>query len=250
MPLFPWDIAFQVLTTVLQSALDLHEDERGGTARRIGYLMREEMALAELLAQRDEHERSEDAKIERTRWLEEHRAERSFPCGIVPDPKWVDTMAPSPTAQKPVTPTSTDDESQPGWGAPLPSQPGWGMPDPSVIVPMSAEQANELPGADLKPMQVIAAVLPADLVFIREFGDDEEVDEVGRLPRNAIHDVDVVDTSGAHIPEPNEETFEPPKLAWTVLKWTNEGKLDEDRFAFRSPWRAWQAARRLQQAKA
>ena len=123
------------------------------------------------------------------------------------------------------------------------------MPEPGVILPVPSAPPGELPVADLKPMQVIAAVLPDDVVFIREFGVDEEVDEVGRLPRSAIQDVDVVDTAGAHVTEPIEETFEPPRLAWAVLRWTNVGTPDEDRFAFRSPWMAWQAARRLLAAK-
>ena len=90
-------------------------------------------------------------------------------------------------------------------------------------------------------MQVMAAVLPNDIVFIREQGEDEEVDEVGRLPRTAIQDVDVVDERGIHVPEPIHETLEPSQLVFTVLRWSNEGMPDEDRFAFRSPWMAWTA---------
>jgi hypothetical protein len=34
-----------------------------------------------------------------------------------------------------------------------------------------------------------------------------------------------------------------------VLRWNNEGADDEDRFAFRSPWLAWRAGRKLLEAK-
>ena len=129
----------------------------------------------------------------------------------------------------------------------LPSDPGWAAQDlPSTETAVPPDPRPLIP---LRPMQVLAVVLPTDLVFIREYGEDEEVDEVGRLPRNAIQGVDVVDTSDAHIPEPIEETLEPSRLAWTVLTWTNPGAPDEDRFAFRSAWMAWRAARRLLAAK-
>jgi hypothetical protein len=213
-------------------------------------LNRDQLALARLLAQRGERERSEEAKLARSRWLEAHRAERTFPCGIVPDPQ-PDEAAPVPPARAaPIPVTPPDDESQPGWAAPLASQPGWGMPDPDVLTPpVPPEPPSELPGADLKPMHVLAAVLPADVVFIREYGDDEEIEEVGRLPRRAIREIDVVDSAGAHVPEPVEETLEPPRLAWAILRWTNQDTPDEDRFAFRSSWTAWKAARRLLAAR-
>jgi hypothetical protein len=145
-------------------------------------------------------------KESRVRWLEENRAERSFPCGVVPDPS-------SP-----------------------PGEPG--PPEPRLNVPRTK----------VVWMQVFAAVLPSDLAFIRGQADGEVV-EVGRIPRNAIREVDVFDQSGDHIPEPASETFEAPLLALVVLRWTNEGTPDEDRFAFRSAWMAWQAARWLLEAK-
>ena len=51
------------------------------------------------------------------------------------------------------------------------------------------------------------------------------------------------------MPEPVRETIEPPQLVFAVLKWSNEGTPDEERFAFQSPWLAWGAARRLEAAK-
>lgn len=244
MPLFAWVRAFATGWQIGQAIMD-GVDLVEGTLDDVE-LSADEEALVRLLAQRGERERSEEAKLARSRWLEEHRAERAFPCGIVPDPMVAPTEMPAAALPEGAA-ISPDDESQPGWAAPLPSQPGWGMPEPDVLTP--PEPASELPGADLKPMQVIAAVLPADVVFIREFGDDEEVEEVGRLPRRAIQEVDVVDSSGAHVPEPVEETLEQPRLAWTVLRWTNQGAPDEDRFAFRSSWMAWKAARQLLAAK-
>jgi hypothetical protein len=149
------------------------------------------------------------ARLTRTRWLEENQAERSFPCGVVPEPD----------------PTTTQPEAS--------------EPRSADLLPIHS-----------RPMQVIAAVLPKDLVFIREHGTDQDVEEVGRLPRSAIQGVDVVDANGEHVPEPlREEIDEPEQLVFARLRWTNEGKPDDDRFAFRSPWQAWQAAHRLLQAK-
>jgi hypothetical protein len=39
------------------------------------------------------------------------------------------------------------------------------------------------------------------------------------------------------------------QLVFAVFRWSNEGAPDEDRFAFRSPWLARQAARRLLEAR-
>jgi hypothetical protein len=173
------------------------------------------------------------ARLARTRWLEENRAERSFPCGTVPDP------APAATPPKEV-------EREPA-GAKLPSEAGWAAPDPAVT---PQARPDPRPLMELRPMQVIAAVLPKDLVFIREHGTDEGVEEVGRLPRSAIGDVDVVDPNGAPVPEPlREEIDEPEQLVFASVRWTNDGKPDEDRFAFRSPWQAWIAAHKLREAK-
>jgi hypothetical protein len=150
-------------------------------------------------ARRDEEMQD---RVDRSRWLEEQRAERSFPCGLVPDPRDVET----------------------------------GLP-----------RLNVLP-ADIAPlMEATAAVLPTDVAFIRDGRDD--VVEMGRIPRTAISDIDVIDHAGVHIPEPVHETIEEPQLSLLVLRWTNEGVDDEDRFAFRSPWMAWQAGRRLLEAR-
>jgi hypothetical protein len=96
-------------------------------------------------------------------------------------------------------------------------------------------------------VQVIAAVLPDELVFLPE-QDSGEVVELGRLPRKAILDVDVVDGSGVHVPEPISETFEPEVLSLVVLRWSKDGVEEDERFAFRSAWLAWRAARRLRAA--
>jgi hypothetical protein len=116
---------------------------------------------------------------------------------------------------------------------------------PNPEPPRDAPQLNVVPliRQALAPVQVIGAVLPSDLVFIRE-EDSEEIAELGRLPRNSILDVDVVDGSGVHVPEPARETFEPEALP-RVLRWANGDVHEEERFAFRSAWRA---ARRLRDA--
>ena len=148
-------------------------------------------------------DRFKDARV---KWLEDNRAERSFPCGVAPDPE------------------------------PVPGHPA--VPVPRLNVARRG----------MTYVQVIAAVLPSELAFIRG-RETGEIVEVGRIPRSSIREVDVVDASGIHIPEPIRETFEPPQLALLVLTWTNAGVDDEDRFAFRSPWMAWQAARWLMAAR-
>ena len=77
-----------------------------------------------------------------------------------------------------------------------------------------------------------------------EVQESEDIVELGRLPRRAIVDTDVVDADGSHIPEPLHESFESPGLSLAVLRWSNEGVDEEERFAFRSVWLAWKAARK------
>jgi hypothetical protein len=107
---------------------------------------------------------------------------------------------------------------------------------------------NVLPALRPTVVSVIAAVLPGDVVFLHEQGSAEVV-ELGRLPRDAIRDAHVVDPAGVHIPEPVHETLESDRLALVVLRWSNGGVDDEERFAFRSVWLAWKAARKLLTAR-
>ena len=124
---------------------------------------------------------------------------------------------------------------------------------PCGIVPRPEPAANE-PVLNVLPIMrravasVIAAVLPSDVVFLLE-QESEDIVEVGRLPRNAIQDADVVDPAGVHIPEPIHETFELDRPALAVLRWSNAGVDHEERFAFRSAWLAWKAARKLAGAR-
>lgn len=86
-------------------------------------------------------------------------------------------------------------------------------------------------------------------------GIEPEVEDLGglagsrRLEANAAAYSFLVDAMGSHLPDPVHETFEPDRLALTVLGWSNEGVDDEERFAFRSVWLAWKAARKLQAAR-
>jgi hypothetical protein len=118
------------------------------------------------------------------------------------------------------------------------------QPEPALNEP----RLNVLPVMRRAVASVIAAVLPADLVFLLE-QESEEAVELGRLPRNAIRDADVVDPAGAHLPEPIHETFELDRPALAVLRWSKEGVDDEERFAFRSVGLAWKAARKLAGAR-
>jgi hypothetical protein len=241
MPLFVWRRRHPSIATLMVVSTAIHgagEESRARVER-------------EILHAGTQPDEGAEAQLARSRWLDEHRAERSFPCGIVPDPR--SELAGDPVPPRPDTAAPAVDVPDPGPVDRLPSEPGWGMPESGGYAPDRPDRTDEeVEGEvdEIRPMSVLAAVLPEDLVFIREFGaDEDEVEEVGRLPRRAIQAVDVVDGSGLHVPEPIQETFEPPKLAWTVLSWSNEGTPDEDRFAFRSAWTAWQAARRLLAAK-
>ena len=117
-------------------------------------------------------------------------------------------------------------------------------PEPPAGVP----RLNVVPSLRSKPVPVMAVVLPADLVFILE-QDSQDVVELGRLPRDAIRDVDVVDADGTHVPEPTRETFEPEALSLVALTWTDGTLEEEERFGFRSAWLAWKAGRKLQAAR-
>jgi hypothetical protein len=234
-PLFDWLGPFQMgwsLGMWLRDELARFEEnvegEHFGVRVTKGYL-----ELARLEAQQWESDRLEVGRLARSRWLEKHRAERSFPCGIVPDPV---LEATDPGRAEPKDPPR-----------PLrPSEPGWAAPERPVAAQPPAEPQPLIP---LRAMNVMAAVLPDDIAFIREHDDDDQVDEVGRLPREAIREVDVVDVEGNHVPEPIRESIDPAPLVFAVLRWSNAGAPDEDRFAFRSPWLAWQAARRLLEAR-
>jgi hypothetical protein len=107
----------------------------------------------------------------------------------------------------------------------------------------------EAEGADVP---VLVAIVPDGLAFLAETPQGSltfDVLEVGRIPRAAITEVDVVDAAGRHVPEPLRESFEPDVDVWLVLRWTRDGEAQEDRFAFRSPWMAWRAGRRLREAR-
>ncbi len=124
---------------------------------------------------------------------------------------------------------------------------------PCGVVPRPEPGANE-PELNVLPMMrraaasVIAAVLPSEVVFLLE-QETEDIVELGRLPRSAIRDVDVVDPVGVHISEPIHETFELDRPAFGVLHWSDAGVDEEERFAFRSVWLAWKAARKLTGAR-
>ena len=117
-------------------------------------------------------------------------------------------------------------------------------PKPGPLEPV----LNVLPIIKQTISAIIAVILPSDLVFLLE-DDAPEVTELGRIPRAAVRSVDVVDLDERHVPEPIEETFESDRPALALLRWSDQGKDDEERFAFRSAWLAWKCARKLLAAK-
>ena len=120
------------------------------------------------------------------------------------------------------------------------------FPCGSVPRPVGVDLMN-VPASELALIPITAAVLLHEVVFLTD-GDDD-VEEVGRIPRASIVDTDVVDAEGVHVPEPLQETFESPALSLTVLRWSNSRVDEEERFAFRSVWLAWKAAHKLRDAR-
>jgi hypothetical protein len=126
-----------------------------------------------------------------------------------------------------------------------------------VVVDADAPAPGEDPWARPSQMPatavaVTAVVVPDAVVFLREPVEGVDVDlvvELGRIPRTSIVEVDVVDASGTHVPEVADETLEPSEPVQLVLRWSNDGVPDDDRFGFRSAWSAWDAGRRLRLAK-
>jgi hypothetical protein len=98
----------------------------------------------------------------------------------------------------------------------------------------------------------IVAIVSDGLAFLAETPADAVVNdvlEVGRIAAASITDVDVMDAHGNHVPEPMRESFEADVDVSLVLRWNRDGTQEEDRFAFRSTWSAWQAVRRLRGAR-
>ena len=189
-----------------------------------------DQAKARLATHRVTQGEREREHLSRIRWQELHHAERSFPCGValVPESEGAFPRA----AVRPVA------------VPPPPSGPVSKGPRPPMPAPPRLAEAPPL----TRTAQVTVAVLPSDVAFLLEDGVGD-VEEAGRFPRAAIVSVDVVDERGVHVPEPIHETIEPSQLVFAVLRWDNDGSPDEDRFAFRSPWLAWQAARKLMEAR-
>ena len=190
MPVFDWDGLS--LGDLMGGAAVVHG---GGdvTTSRIA-----QQLCAEGLAPDEEFE----ARLARTRWLEDNHAESSFPCGVVPRRK--------PGPQEPVL--------------------------------------NVLPIIKQVVSPIVAAILPSDRVFLLA-DDSPTITELGRMPRIAVRSVDVVDVDEQHVPEPIEETFESDRPALALLRWSDQGRDDEERFAFRSVWLAWRCARKLLAAR-
>ena len=155
-------------------------------------------------------DREHDSALARARWLAEHRAEGSFPCGVV-------VIGPEALA----APVADDP-----WAR------GSEMPASAVAV-----TAAVLP-------DVVVFFPQSD-----EVGGMGPVAELGRIPRASIVEVDVENAGGVHVAEPAHETLEPSEPIQLVLRWTSGGMLDEDRFGFRSSWSAWDAGRRLRRAR-
>jgi hypothetical protein len=180
-------------------------------------------------------------RLSRVRWLEQHHAERSFPCGIAMVPE---TEGAPPRIARPAPETPPPPLAPPAAVTTRPAGAEEWQPTPPMPVSSARAEAPPL----MRPAEVTAVVLPNEIAFLLEDGIGE-VEEAGRFPRTAITGIDVVDERGVHVPEPIHETIEPSQLVFLVLRWMNAGADDEDRFAFRSPWLAWRAGRKLIEAR-
>jgi hypothetical protein len=193
---------------------------------------------AKLNARRIARSGQDRERLSRVRWQEQHHAERSFPCGIamVPETEGAPPRIARPAPETPPPPPSA--------GNARPAGAREGQPTPPM--PVAPARAETPPLTRLA--EVTAAVLPNEIAFLLEDGIGE-LEEAGRFPRTAITGIDVVDAHDVHVPEPVRETIEPSQLVFLVLRWKNAGADDEDRFAFRSPWLAWRAGRKLMEAR-
>jgi len=160
-----------------------------------------------------------------------HVGRQMFHAGIQPDEEDAGRLARSRWLER-----NRAESSFPCGVVPRP-EPGPGEPVLNVLPEMKRAIAS-----------ITAVVLPTDLAFLLEH-DSTEIVELGRLPRVSIRAIDVVDEAGVHLPEPLHETFETDLPAMTVLRWSNDGVDDEERFGFRSIWLAWKAARKLAAAR-
>jgi hypothetical protein len=192
-------LATRVLAELLTPGAGQGAAVRGSLAAEIGEL-------------REDQLRDHALRMARTKWLEDHDVEASFPCGVV-----------------------RYEGGAPAEGEQQAERDPWA-------------RAERLGKADLP---VFAAVLPDEVAFLAEPPEETGllgVLELGSIARTAIGEVRVVDEAGADVAEVAAETIEPSVHREVVLTWSRDGQPDEDRFRFRSTWLASEAARRLRSA--
>jgi hypothetical protein len=108
---------------------------------------------------------------------------------------------------------------------------------PSGIVAASA-----MPD-DLVPVEIV--VTPEEFVIARP-GPDGLPGEIGRIRRDAVRGLDVLDEQGSAVPRPANDSFEEDEPCRVGLRWADgAGKDQEDSFLFRAPSVAWETADRI-----
>jgi hypothetical protein len=96
---------------------------------------------------------------------------------------------------------------------------------------------------DLVPVEIV--VTPDEFVVARP-GPDDLPEEIGRIRRDAVQGLDVLDEAGSAVPRAASDTIEEDALCRVGLRWRDDaGKDQEDSFLFRAPSVAWETADRI-----
>jgi hypothetical protein len=108
---------------------------------------------------------------------------------------------------------------------------------PSGLVAVSAMPQ------DLVPVEI---VVTSDEFVVARPGPDDLPEEIGRIRRDAVQGLDVVDEAGSAVPRAASDTIEEDALCRVGLRWRDgAGKDQEDSFLFRAPSVAWETADRI-----
>jgi hypothetical protein len=108
--------------------------------------------------------------------------------------------------------------------------------------PSGVVAASAMPD-DLTAVEMV--VTPEEFVIVRP-GPDGLPGEIGRIRRDAVRGLDVLDEQGSAVPKPANDSLEEDALCRVGLRWTDAaGKEQEDSFLFRAPSVAWETADRI-----
>ena len=92
----------------------------------------------------------------------------------------------------------------------------------------------------------VEIVVTSDEFVVAAPGANDLPEEMGRIRRDAVLGLDVLDEEGSAVPRPAGDTLEEDALCRVGLRWRDDaGKDQEDSFLFRAPSVAWDTADRI-----